>query len=128
MNYKEIYTVALETFTITVRKGPNYAVVAPDGYINQTGGDQLADACTSLIDGGLAHLIINLAKAPIVSSVGIACLIEVINRAKNEGGSVAFCGLTPVLAKTFHIMRLTEATTFYETEEEAVAAIENGAT
>lgn len=112
-------------FTIQITRGPNYAVAAPDGYVNQTGGDQLADECGALIDEGLTHLIFNLEKAPIVSSVGIACLIEVIDRANDEGGSVAFCGLTPVLAKTFHIMRLTEAATIYDTEDEAVAAVEN---
>ena len=72
-------------FNIAINKGPNFAVVSPDGYINQTGGGQLADACGDLIDEGLTHLILNLTKAPIVSSVGIACLIEVIERANNGG-------------------------------------------
>jgi anti-anti-sigma factor len=111
-------------FNIAINKGPNYAVVSPDGYINQTGGGQLADACGDLIDEGLTHLILNLTKAPIVSSVGIACLIEVIERANNGGGSVAFCGLTPVLTKTFHIMRLNEATKISVTEDDAIAAVE----
>ena len=40
------------------------------------------------------------------------------------GGSVAFCGLTPVLTKTFHIMRLNEATKISVTEDDAIAAVE----
>ena len=27
-------------FNIAINKGPNFAVVSPDGYINQTGGGQ----------------------------------------------------------------------------------------
>jgi anti-anti-sigma factor len=111
------------TWTIAINRGPHHAVIAPEGYVNQTGGDQLADEGGRLIDEGIVHLIINLEKAPIVSSVGIACLIEVIDRAVEQGGSVSFCGLTPVLAKTFHIMRVTDSTTIYDTEEAAIEAV-----
>jgi anti-anti-sigma regulatory factor len=41
----------------------------------------------------------------------------------SAGGSLACCCLTPVVAKTFYIMRLTGATTIYDTEVEAVEAM-----
>ena len=112
-----------QTLAMHVNAERNYGVIACEGYINQTGGEQVAEECNRLIDEGIVHLILNLERAPIVNSVGIACLFEAIERAQEARGSVAFCCLTPTLAKTFRIMRLAEATGIYETEAEAVAAV-----
>lgn len=108
---------------VTVIPGAGHAVLRTDGYINNLGGERLADACKRLIDDGTIHLILNFEHSTVVNSVGISILIEVIERIEEVSGTLAFCMLTPTIAKTFRIMRLTDATTIFGQESEAIAAL-----
>ncbi len=112
-----------ENFQVTVRRGPGYAVLYTDGYINNTGGEKVAGACYSLLEEGVKRFILNLAKSPIVNSVGIAALIELIERVRAEGDRIVFCNCTPVIAKTFRIMGLTQYAELYDDEQQAVAGM-----
>lgn len=69
------------------------------------------------------HFILNLEKSHVINSIGVSILIEVIERVQETGGTVSFCGLTPTIAKTFRIMRLTDAAGICEDEAAAVAAV-----
>ena len=112
-----------DTFQVTVRKEPNYAVLYTDGYINNTGGEKIAQECYKMLDEGIKNFILNLAKSPIVNSVGIAVLIELIERVREDGEKVIFCNCTPVISKTFKIMGLTQYAELYNDEKEALAHI-----
>ena len=107
----------------TVRKEDGCVVVSSDGYINNIGAERIAKECTKLIKEGFRHFILNLAKSRIINSVGVSILMEVIERVQEKQGSVSFSNLTPTIAKTFRIVRLTEAANIYKDEEEAIGAI-----
>lgn len=112
-----------EILSVTVKKSDRYAVVYTEGYINNIGGEKVAEACGGLIDEGINNLILNLEKSTVVNSIGISILIEVIERVAGIDGTLSFCGLTPTIAKTFRIMRLTDAAAIYESETGAIDAI-----
>lgn len=112
---------------VVVEKFDGYAIVHTDGYINNLGGEKIAQACRELVDQGMRRCILNLHKSPGINSVGISFIIEAIEHIDGAGGVLACCGLTPTVSKTFHIMRLTGATTIYDTQAEAVAAIKKEA-
>ena len=76
-----------------------------------------------MLDDGVKTFVLNLAKSPIVNSVGIAVLIELIERVKEDGEKVIFCNCTPVIAKTFKIMGLTQYAELYDNEKDALAHI-----
>lgn len=98
-------------------------VVATRGYINNTGGEQVASACEALMGQGVFRLVLNLEKSNLVNSVGVSFLIETIEKANGHQGQVAFCGLSPTIAKTFQIMGLLQLASLHQTEQEAVAAL-----
>ena len=108
---------------LTVIRGPRYAVIRTEGYINNIGGEKVADESIRLVDEGIRHLVLNLEKTLVVNSVGISILIEIVERLEGEGGSLAFCGVTPTIAKTFHIMRLTDFASLHVSEAAAIAAV-----
>ena len=113
-----------DTLNVTVKKDDRYAVVYTEGYINNLGGERVAAACGRLIDEGIKNLILNLEKSTVVNSIGIAILIEVIERVAEINGTLSFCKLTPTIAKTFRIMRLTDAAAIYDSEAEAIDAVQ----
>ena len=77
-----------------------------------------------LIEEGVRSLVLNLEKSRIANSMGIAILIERIEKMREQNGKVAFCCVTPTLAKTFQIMGLLKVAEIYVSENEAMQAIE----
>jgi len=111
-------------FNAHVRREQNTGIVTVEGYIHAEGGKEILKAGGVLLDEGILHLILNLEKIRIINSVGVMCLFELIEKADPLEGSVCFCCATPTLAKTFRIMGLLEISTLYDTEQEALQAME----
>ena len=109
-----------EALEVRVRLENGIGIVETDGYINNIGAEKVAEVCQRLIDDGVKHFVMNLAKSRIINSVGVSVMIEIIEKVKALEGGVAFCRLTPTIAKTFRIMGLLKASTAHDTEEEAI--------
>ena len=112
-----------KTKQVMIKKRDDYAVVYTQGFINETGGEKIAEECYRLMDEGYQHLVLNLEESRIINSRGVSMLIEIIERVGKIDGSLSFCNLLPTIAKTFRIMRLTEASEIYGKEEEAIDAL-----
>ena len=109
-----------ETLKLSIDRRDGLAVVYTEGYINNEGGEEIAQAAYQLVDEGYSRLLLNLAGTKIVNSIGISILIEVIEKFLEIDGRLAFCRLTPTIEKTFHIMGLTQYADVYPDEEAAL--------
>jgi anti-anti-sigma factor len=111
-----------EELKVAVERRPNNgAIVYTKGYINNVGGEEIANRAYELMDDGVRNLLLNLRETKIVNSIGISILIEIIEKMMDKGGKIAFCCLTPVIHKTFQIMGLANYAKIYTNEEEAVS-------
>lgn len=102
------------------RRGTDGAVLYTKGYINNVGGEEIANRAYELMDDGVKTLLLNLRETKIVNSIGISILIEIIEKMIEKQGKIGFCCLTPVIHKTFHIMGLANYASIFDTEEAAV--------
>jgi anti-anti-sigma factor len=102
------------------RRGTDGAVLYTKGYINNVGGEEIANRAYELMDDGVRSLLLNLRETKIVNSIGISILIEIIEKMIEKQGKIGFCCLTPVIHKTFHIMGLANYASIFDTEEAAV--------
>jgi len=100
------------------------AVIHTDGYINNQGGEEIAQVAYRLIEEGNKKLLLNLAKTKIVNSIGISILIEIIEKMMEIDGKLAFCSLTPTIEKTFNIMGLAQYAGIYPDESAAVEGLQ----
>jgi anti-anti-sigma factor len=112
-----------DTLKVTLEKRGNLAVIYTEGYINNQGGEEIAKIAYRLIEDGEKRLLLNLEGTKIVNSIGISILIEIIERILEIDGKLAFCSLTKTIAKTFHIMGLTQYADIFEDEDSGVAAM-----
>ena len=101
------------------RRGAAGAVLYTKGYINNVGGEEIANRAYELMDGGVRTLLLNLKETKIVNSIGISILIEIIEKMIDQGGKIGFCCLTPVIHKTFQIMGLANYASIYIDEDAA---------
>lgn len=105
---------------VAVERRPAGAILYTKGYINNVGGEEIANRAYELMDEGVRMLLLNLRETKIVNSIGISILIEIIEKMMDRGGKIAFCCLTPVIHKTFQIMGLANYATIFESEEAAM--------
>ena len=89
-------------------------VIAAAGYINNEGGQAIADAAMELMGQGCGTLLIDLEGTRIINSIGVSILLEIMEKLLEERkGRLAFCNLTPTIAKTFEIMGLVQYAAVY---------------
>jgi anti-anti-sigma factor len=112
-----------DALEVHVRRDGDVGILETDGYINDHAAEKVADAGEVLVQEGVKHVVLNLAKSRIVNSMGISILIEFIEKVRELEGKVAFCCVTPTLSKTFRIMGLLKVATICETEAEALEAV-----
>src|ERR1035437_328531 len=85
-----------ETLKVVVdRPDATVAVLRTDGYINNTGGEEIAKEAYALLGSGVNRLLLDLEKTKIVNSIGISILIEILEKLLDQGGKLAFCRLAP---------------------------------
>jgi anti-anti-sigma factor len=100
-----------------------FGLIAAAGYINNEGGQAIADAATELIDGGCGTLLIDLDGTRIINSIGVSILLEIMEKLLEDKGQLAFCNLTPTISKTFEIMGLVQYASVYPDRDSARAAL-----
>ncbi len=111
-----------ETFQVRDETRGEVALLRTEGYINNLGGEEIAKRCYGHMDQGRKILVLNLAGSKVVNSIGISILIEIIEKIIEIEGRLAFCGLTPTIAKTFQIMGLAQYSSIFDSETDALAA------
>jgi anti-anti-sigma factor len=109
-----------EELRVAVDRRPNGAVLYTRGYINNVGGEEIANRAYELMNDNVRVLLLNLKETKIVNSIGISILIEIIEKMIEQGGRIGFCCLTPVIHKTFQIMGLANYASIFTDEESAV--------
>ena len=81
-------------------------VLKTEGYINSTAGEQIVDEFSKHLSGGINKLIMDLEKSKVVNSIGISCLIEIVEKLIQVDGKLIFTNLDPSIEKTFTLMGL----------------------
>jgi anti-anti-sigma factor len=116
--------VTVETFELrTVQRQGELAVLEVAGYINNEGGEAIASEARTLLDGGCRTLLLDLHATRIINSIGISLLLEVLERTLEVKGTLAFCCLTPSIAKTFQIMGLGQYAKLFPDRASALAEL-----
>lgn len=77
-------------------------VVAPGEYFDDEVARLLQDRLRPLIQGGSSRLVLDLTTCPLVSSPGVACLLDLSIRLREDcGGCMVLCGMTPLMLDVF---------------------------
>ena len=109
-----------KTLDLEVLEEDNVGVLVANGYINNLGGEQIAQACEELMEKSINRFVFDLEQCRIVNSIGISILIEVIEKVVESGGKVLFCVVSPTISKTFRIMGLLQVSGICDTRDEAL--------
>ena len=107
-------------FSLTTRSEGDVVILETTGYLNNIGGEQIAQACYKEMDNGKKLFLINLEKSKVVNSIGVSILIEIIEKLQDIDGKLGYYNLAPIVEKTFNIMGLTKYSFVFQSESEAL--------
>jgi anti-anti-sigma factor len=93
-------------FNLTSEVHDDVLVMHTSGYVNNEGGEKIAQEFDKHFVKGLKKVIINLEKSKVVNSIGISFLIEIIDKLNEEDGKLIFTNLDSAIEKMLTIMGL----------------------
>ena len=108
-------------FSLTTRREGDVVIIETSGYLNNVGGEKIAEVCNSEMDNGKKLFLLNLENSKVVNSIGVSILIEIIEKLQDVDGKLGYYNLAPIVEKTYNIMGLTKYSTVFENEEAALS-------
>ena len=110
----------MSDFIKSVKQENGIVIIETNGYLNNTGGEEISGICYEKMASGQFKFLINMAGTKIVNSIGVSIIIEIIEKLQEVDGKIGYYNLAPIVSKTFNIMGLTKYSTVFELEEEAI--------
>jgi anti-anti-sigma factor len=93
-------------FNLNSEVKDDVVIMKTAGYINNAGGQVIADEFYKVKAEGVKNVIMDLTDSKVVNSIGISFLIEIIEKLNENDGKLVFTNLDPSIEKTFTIMGL----------------------
>lgn len=104
--------------------GVEVAVVHAGDYVNKLNGQRIERECLLRLEGGCRALVINFRGTELVNSIGVSILLGVIEAAGERSTPVVFSNVSRHTVKLFDLLGLTRHVALAETEEAALATLE----
>ena len=107
-------------FSLSTSVKGDIVIIRTSGYLNNVGGEKVAQVCYKEIDKGKSLFLLDLEDSKVVNSIGVSILIEIIEKLQDVNGKLGYFNLAPIVEKTFTIMGLTKYSTVFSNESEAI--------
>ena len=98
--------IMITDFELTSNVVGDVLLIKTEGYINNAGGEKIAQEFEEHFNNGINKLLIDIEGSKVVNSIGISFLIEIIEKLNSNNGKLYFSNLDPSIEKTFTIMGL----------------------
>jgi anti-anti-sigma factor len=108
----------------TESQGAEVAVVYAGDYVNKLSGQRIERECLTKLECGARALVINFRDTELVNSIGVSILLGVIDDAERRGARVAFSNVSVHTVKLFELLGLTRLVVLAESEEAALATLQ----
>lgn len=114
----------MDEFRVWVVRASGSSVLAVAGDFDLAGAGQFHEARDeALADDGA--VVVDLTECAFIDSTGISCVISTFQLAGNAGRPVALVG-SALRMKVLELTGLPELVPFYDTRDEALAALDSG--
>jgi anti-anti-sigma factor len=98
-------------------------IITTSGYVNNVGGEKIAQEFSRHFADGTNKVIVNLAQSKVVNSIGMSFLIDIVDQLNDVGGKMVFTNLDPAVDKMLTIMGLFQFAGKEKTVDDALKAL-----
>lgn len=81
----------VEKFRLSSRREADVVIISIFGYVEGSGGSELKQFCDKALEEGVRHFIIDFRGTELISSPGVAALLDVSNHAVDDFDSRMVC-------------------------------------
>lgn len=106
-----------------IRATDNISVLEIGGEIDLHSAPDLRNELHRLTESKAPRLVVDLTEVTFIDSTGIGVLVGGLRRAREKGGSLAFCAAQPRVRRVFEITGLLRALPLHNTRDEAMRAV-----
>lgn len=110
-------------FEAAVRPSGDVTVIDMTGEIDSGADEGLNGAYSRAEAAGAKTVLLNFADVTYINSTGIAVIVGVLARARQQGTALQACGLSDHYREIFEITRLVDFVSIYDDEASAVGAV-----
>lgn len=97
---------------IRLSKSEGTDVVEVKGEVDLYSAPKLKESLLSLVEKGAQWILIDLRRVSYIDSSGLAAIIEVLRKLKDQKGDIILCSPASNVRSAFRIARLDEAVSF----------------
>jgi anti-sigma B factor antagonist len=109
-------------FEFSISDKGNVVVLSLSGeLIEKNQAVDLLKKVDELVAGGKTKIAINLANLKYMNSSGLNTMIQLLTKARNDGGEVVICNMNKKINELLLITKLNTLFKVVDTEEEAVS-------
>jgi anti-sigma B factor antagonist len=112
--------------TVESSKLENAVLIKVSGRLDAENTGRFEQACTSGLETGTSHLIVDVSELEYVSSMGLRSFLSAAQALQKKGGAMMLCGLHGLPKQVFEMTRLIGLFPLHDSTEKAVAAISHG--
>lgn len=95
-----------KTLTLTSNVEKDLLIIKTEGYINNLGGEKIAEEANKYIGQGTKKILLDLGESKAINSIGISILLEILEDLDDVNGKLFLTNLDPSVEKTFNLMGL----------------------
>lgn len=111
------------TFAASFRSRPELAVIDIEGDLLAESQPELDRVYAQAEASGAQVIALNFARVRYMNSTGIALIVALLRRAREQGRAIAAFGLSDHYQEVFQITRLSEFIAIYDDEETACQSL-----
>lgn len=112
-------SLTIETESIQIKREA-VQVVSFVGQITNTNAYEINRNISSIFEGGIYQIILDLSKLEYINSIGVATLIGIIKTVENQNGKIRIGGLNHFLENVIQLMDLPKKVHIHNSKEEAI--------
>lgn len=102
------------------------AIVTLEGFVDAHTAPQFEDAIQKAVDSGSVRIVVNCEKLNYISSAGLGVFMSFIEEARESGGDIKICCLTPKVKHTFEILGFQDIFDMLDDQQTAVQRFNAG--
>ena len=111
-------------FTFSISDQPGCIIISLEGeLIEKNQAIDLLKKVDELVAAGQTKIGINLANLKYMNSSGLNTMIQLLTKARNDGGEVVICNMNKKINELLLITKLNTLFKVVETEEEAITLL-----
>lgn len=99
------------------------AVVKVAGRMDAESAPRFDQACQTAMDGGAAHIVVDVADLQYVSSMGLRSFLSFAKALQKAGGTMPLCGMRGLVKEVFDLTHLTPLFPMFDSTEAAIESI-----